>query len=107
MVMISIGMPTIILVMANQLSAAQTDEIKQWFNAKQSGRAKAGDDKLFGAYKNSNVIAIQGEAFMNFVIGKSYNGQEITPNINRLMKESMYFSQYYHQTRSGTHLGCR
>ncbi len=85
----------------NQLSAAQTDEIKQWFNAKQSGRAKAGDDKLFGAYKNSNVIAIQGEAFMNFVIGKSYNGQEITPNINRLMKESMYFSQYYHQTGQG------
>lgn len=85
----------------NQLSAAQTDEIKQWFDAKQKGRAKAGDDKLFGAYKDSNVIVVQGEAFMNFVIGKSFNGQEITPNINRLMKESMYFSQYYHQTGQG------
>ncbi len=84
----------------NQLSAAQTDEVKQWFADKQSGRAKAGD-KLFGAYKDSNVIAIQGEAFMNFVVGKKFNGQEITPNINRLMKESMYFSQYYHQTGQG------
>ncbi|WP_322922610.1 LTA synthase family protein [Paenibacillus campi] len=85
----------------SQLSAAQTDEVKQWFANKQNGRAKAGDDKLFGAYKDSNVIAVQGEAFMNFVIGKSFNGQEITPNINRLMKESMYFSQYYHQTGQG------
>lgn len=85
----------------DQLSTDKTDEVKDWFTTKQATRAKAGDDDLFGAYKNSNVIVVQGEAFMNFVIGKSYNGQEITPNINRLMKTSMYFSQYYHQTGQG------
>ncbi|WP_411345907.1 LTA synthase family protein [Paenibacillus sp. WLX1005] len=85
----------------SQLSAAQTNEVKDWFAAKQDTRSQKGDDDLFGAYKGSNVIAIQGEAFMNFVVGKSFNGQEITPNINRLMKDSIYFSQYYHQTGQG------
>ncbi|ANF96346.1 LTA synthase family protein [Paenibacillus bovis] len=85
----------------NQLSAQATDEVKDWFDEKQKNRAQKGDDALFGAYKGSNVIAIQGEAFMNFVIGKKFNGQEITPNINRLMKSSMYYSQYYHQTGQG------
>lgn len=85
----------------DQLSTDKTDEVKQWFDAKQATRSKTGDDDLFGAYKGKNVIVVQGEAFMNFVIGQSYNGQEITPNINRLMKKSMYFSQYYHQTGQG------
>lgn len=38
---------------------------------------------------------------MNFMIGKSIGGQEITPNFNKLMEESLYFSNYYHQTGQG------
>ncbi|WP_178021757.1 LTA synthase family protein [uncultured Paenibacillus sp.] len=81
------------------VSAEEKDEIRQWFDkAKQRRQA---DNDLYGAYAGSNVIVIQAEAFMNFMIGKSIGGQEITPNFNKLMDESLYFSNYYHQTGQG------
>lgn len=38
---------------------------------------------------------------MNFMIGQSIGGQEITPHFNELMKESQYYSHFYHQTGQG------
>lgn len=49
-----------------------------------------------GVAEGKNLIVIQLEAFQNFVIGASYNGQEITPNLNKLVaKDSIYFDNYY------------
>ena len=49
-----------------------------------------------------NVITIQVEALQNFVIGRHYNGQELTPNLNRLISEnSLYFDRYYYQIGGG------
>ena len=57
---------------------------------------------LFGVAKDRNLIVIQIESFENFVIGATYNGQEITPNLNRLLKEdTIYCNQYYQQIGSG------
>ncbi|GIO95874.1 sulfatase [Paenibacillus lautus] len=87
------------LVGQPKLPEEEINQIKAWFDAK---RMEPSDtDALFGKYKGSNVIMIQTEAFMNFVIGQSIGGQEITPNFNRLMKDSMYFSNFYHQTGQG------
>lgn len=82
-----------------KLADEEVNQVKAWFDAKH-GKA-SGTGALFGKYKGSNVIIIQTEAFMNFVIGQSIGGQEITPNFNRLMKDSMYFSNFYHQTGQG------
>lgn len=82
-----------------KLAEEEVNQVKAWFDAKH-GKA-SGTGALFGKYKGSNVIMIQTEAFMNFVIGQSIGGQEITPNFNRLMKDSMYFSNFYHQTGQG------
>lgn len=81
------------------LSVQERDEIGQWFDAASASRNKMND--TFGAYAGSNVIVIQAEAFMNFMIGQKINGEEITPNFNKLMKESLYFSNFYHQTGQG------
>lgn len=52
--------------------------------------------QLQGIAKGKNVIVIQLEAFQNFVINANYHGQELTPNLNRLLKqESIYFDNYY------------
>jgi phosphoglycerol transferase MdoB-like AlkP superfamily enzyme len=56
---------------------------------------------MFGKYKGMNVIMVQLEAFQNFVIGQKINGQEVTPNMNKLLSESMYFKNFYHQTSQG------
>ncbi|WP_307393418.1 LTA synthase family protein [Paenibacillus anaericanus] len=81
------------------LSAQESTEIQQWFDAASASRNVKND--TFGAYADSNVMVVQVEAFMNFMIGQKINGQEITPNFNKLMKESMYFSNFYHQTGQG------
>ena len=38
----------------------------------------------------------------NAALNTSFNGQEVTPNLNRLKNEGMYFSNYYSQASSGT-----
>lgn len=52
--------------------------------------------QYFGAAQGMNLINIQVEALQDFVIGATYNGQEITPNLNALIAEnSLYFDNYY------------
>ncbi len=55
----------------------------------------------FGIAKGKNVIFIQVESLENCVIGQSVNGQEITPNLNQLAKQGLYFSNYYTQVGPG------
>lgn len=57
---------------------------------------------LFGTAAGRNLIVIQMESLENFVINATYNGQEITPNLNQLLKENtIYFDNYYQQVGSG------
>lgn len=58
-------------------------------------------DPLFGIGKNKNLIVIQVESLQDFVINKNYEGQEITPHLNQLIKDSFYFDEYYQQPGSG------
>lgn len=57
---------------------------------------------LHGIASGRNLIVIQMEAFQDFLINAVYNGQELTPNLNRLVAgESIYFSSYYQQLGRG------
>ncbi|MDD3705704.1 MAG: LTA synthase family protein [Clostridiaceae bacterium] len=56
---------------------------------------------LFGIGKDKNLIVVQVEALQEFVIGRSVEGREITPNLNKLIKNSLYFDNYYTQTAAG------
>jgi lipoteichoic acid synthase len=59
-------------------------------------------DKYEGIGKDKNLILIQVEALQNFVIGAEYNGQAITPNLNKLIsKDSVYFDHYYSNIGKG------
>ncbi|GEN53196.1 LTA synthase family protein [Halobacillus faecis] len=55
----------------------------------------------FGIAKDRNLIVIQIESLQDFVIGKSINGQEITPTINQWLGDSLYFPDVYQQIGSG------
>ncbi len=55
-----------------------------------------------GIGKGKNLIVIQMEAFQNFVLGATYNGQEITPNLNELMKkDTLYYDHYFSNIGKG------
>lgn len=57
--------------------------------------------KYFGTARDKNLILIQLESTENFLIGLSIDGQEITPNLNQLIKESLYFPHFYAQIGQG------
>nr|WP_150269804.1 LTA synthase family protein [Paenibacillus tepidiphilus] len=55
----------------------------------------------FGSQKGKNVIVIQMEAFQNFPILQSLDGQELTPVLNGLIGESFYFPRVFQQIGPG------
>jgi phosphoglycerol transferase MdoB-like AlkP superfamily enzyme len=58
--------------------------------------------KHFGIARDRNVILIQVEALQGFAVNRYYNSQEITPNLNKLIRqESLYFDNYYHHIAKG------
>lgn len=81
----------------NKIGEEEKNEINQWFGEKESAKVK----KYDGVMEGKNLIVVQLEAFQGFVLNKSINGQEITPNLNRLAKESLVFDNYFYQTAWG------
>ncbi|WDC84899.1 LTA synthase family protein [Caloramator sp. mosi_1] len=69
--------------------------------AKQTLQYYNENDWLYGKYKGKNLILLQLESFQGFVIGKTINGVEITPNLNRLAKEYYEVPNLYIQTTIG------
>ena len=55
-----------------------------------------------GIFEGKNVIAIHAESLQNFAIGLEFEGKEVTPNLNKLIKESLYFNNFYAQVGVGT-----
>lgn len=58
-------------------------------------------DYLKGAAKGCNLIVIQAEAFQSMLINMKVNGNEVTPNMNRFIKRSVYFDSFFSQVGQG------
>ncbi len=58
-------------------------------------------NKYFGAAKGKDLIIVQFESLENVVLFQTIDGQEITPNLNKLAKEGLYFDNYYTQVGPG------
>ena len=55
-----------------------------------------------GIFEGKNVIAIHAESLQSFTIGKTFNGNEVTPYLNKLASSGMYFNNFYAQVGVGT-----
>jgi len=77
----------------------EIDEIKKWFNVRK--KSKVMDIGFYGVARGKNLIMIQVESLQQFVIGLKVKGVEVTPNINKFVKKSVYFSRVYNQTAAG------
>lgn len=58
--------------------------------------------QYWGLNKDNNLIVVQMESFQKFLIGLTIEGQEITPNLNKLVKDNVYFSHFYTNAGQGT-----
>ncbi|MGM0805744.1 MAG: LTA synthase family protein [Bacillota bacterium] len=82
-----------------EVSAKDRKDAKTWFDDKNEGAA---DETPYGGKAaGKNLIMVQLEAYQNYIIDKKVNGQEITPNLNKLKKDALYFNDIHHQTASG------
>ena len=72
--------------------------IKNWFAGRRE--AMGSDDEVisyYGKAKGKNLIVLHVEALQEKVIGKTIHNQEITPNLNRIKGESVYFQNCFDQ----------
>ncbi|MBU5437000.1 sulfatase-like hydrolase/transferase [Tissierella sp. MSJ-40] len=83
------GDPTHVAEGRGILTKEDLDELKE--------RTQLKDGKLTGIGKDKNLIVLQVESLQNFVIDLHYDGQEVTPNLNKLIKDksSIYYDRYY------------
>lgn len=51
-----------------------------------------------GCCKNKRFILIQMESMQDYLVNMIIEGKEVTPNLNKLMKENIRFTNMYHQT---------
>ena len=59
------------------------------------------NNKYTDLFKGKNVLVIHGESIQSFAMNLKFNGEELTPNLNRLTKEGIYFSNFYAQESVG------
>ncbi len=53
-------------------------------------------------FEGKNVIVIHAESMQTNAIGLKFNDREVTPTLNKLTKEGLYFSNFYSQVSVGT-----
>lgn len=80
----------------NELTSREIDYVKKFF----SKRTDPGR-KFRGIAKGKNLIVVQVEALQGFMINTRVKGKEITPNLNKLIEESLYFDNMYFQIAGG------
>ena len=77
----------------------ELDCVNTWFSNK---KETLPDNEYKNMFKGKNLIILQVESLENFVIGQSINGKEITPTLNKLLENSLYFNNFHEQTHNGT-----
>lgn len=53
-------------------------------------------------FKGKNVLVIHAESIQQFTFNTKINGKEVTPNLNKIAKEGIYFSNFYAVESVGT-----
>ena len=73
-------------------------EFRNYYNEKQPSQP----NKYTNIFEGKNVLVIHAESIQQFTMETSFNGEEVTPNLNKLASEGMYFSNFYAQESVGT-----
>ena len=74
-------------------------EINEFYEDRGNLRQK---NKYTDIFKGKNVIAVHAESMQRAVVDLKINGREVTPNLNKLKDNSIYFDNFYSQVSFGT-----
>lgn len=59
-------------------------------------------NKYTGILEGYNIVYVHMESMQDFLMDLEFNGQEATPNLNKLSQEGLFFSNFYPQISTGT-----
>lgn len=77
------------------------DEAYKTFREYYELKTTSEENKYTNLFKGKNVLAIHGESIQSFALNLKFNDEELTPNLNKLIKEGIYFSNFYSQESVG------
>lgn len=80
------------------LSEDDKKQIENWYK---QNKEQLPDSDYKGKLKGKNLIILQVESLEAFLLNQKIEGQEITPSLNQILKNSIYFSQIYEQVSGG------
>ncbi|MDO5125920.1 MAG: sulfatase-like hydrolase/transferase, partial [Ruminococcus sp.] len=78
------------------------EAFKEFYDKKDEKKPEKKDNDYSGIFKGKNVIVIHAESIQNFMMDTYINGEQLTPNLNKLAREGLYFSNFYAQESVGT-----
>ena len=78
------------------------DEAAKTFREYYSSKEKSNDNKYTNIFEGKNVLVIHAESIQGFTMNLKFNGEELTPNINKLASGGIYFSNFYAEESTGT-----
>ena len=59
-------------------------------------------NKYTNIFKGKNLLVIHAESLQTFAIDKKFEGKEVTPFLNKMVREGIYFNNFYSQVGVGT-----
>ena len=68
----------------------------------ESNKKEKSNNEYTNIFSGKNVIVIHAESLQSFVMDMSFEGKEVTPNLNKLKNKGMYFNNFYAQISVGT-----
>ena len=80
------------------------DDAKKEFNEYYKDRKDEQDytNEYTNIFEGRNVIVIHAESMQDIALNRTFNGEEVTPNLNRLIDEGLFFTNFYSQVSVGT-----
>ena len=86
-------------------SYSSNEDVMKAYNELKQEYSENYEDDIYdfsGIAKDKNVILLQLESYQNFLLNKTINGKEITPNINKFMNENIKVENMIIQSYSTT-----
>ena len=78
------------------------DKAKKNFTDYFADKKEVKTNSYTNIFEGKNVLVIHTESVQTNTMNLSFNGSEVTPNLNKIAKEGMFFSNYYSQVSVGT-----
>ena len=76
--------------------------VKEYYDFYKEKENVQTENEYTDIFKGKNILVIHAESIQDFTLHTSFNGKEVTPTLNKLAKEGLYFSNFYAQESVGT-----